>query len=290
MFKLRSGAQAPEQVAAAIIGYVRTLAERRFGVRFRRAVMTMSAGAPPGYRDAIIRAARIAHLEIVDLIAEPVAASLALDLHSYPGDRRIVVCDFGGSTFDVSAVVQQGLRFTPVAIGGDHLLGGDDLDDALANTIAGVIYRRTRYDMTRDLARWTELVLRCENVKRQLSVVESTPLAMREAYAADGKRHDLRTIVDRPFAEHAWATLMHRVKDVIEDLLARTGWAPEQVDLVGLVGGGSMIPVFQSTVASVLPGERIRRADQPELAVAQGATLLTARHGHTSSDLPNLVA
>ena len=290
MFKLRSGAQAPEQVAASIIGYVRTLAEQRFGVRIRRAVMTMSAGAPAGYRDAIIRASKIAHLELVDLIAEPVAASLALDLHSYPGNRRIVVCDFGGSTFDVSAVVQQGLRFTPVGIGGDHLLGGDDLDDALANTIAGVVYKKTRYDMTRDVARWTELLLRCENVKRQLSVVQDTPLAMREAYTADGRRQDLRVQVDRPFAERAWATLMHRVKQVIEDLLQRTGWTPDQVDLVGLVGGGSMIPVFQATVASVLPADRIRRADQPELAVAQGATLLTARHGTAAPQLPALSA
>ena len=291
IFKMRSGKLAPEQVAAAIIGYARTLAEQRFGVRIKRAVMTMSADAPPGYRDAIIRAARIAHLELADLIAEPVAAALALDLHTQTVDRNIIVCDFGGGTFDVSAVTQRGLRFTPVAIGGDRYLGGDDLDDALASALSGAIYKRSRYDISTNPQRWTELVLRCESAKRQLSTSYETPLVMKDAYPLNGVRTDLKVNLDRPYAERAWEPIMGRVRGVIETVLLRARWTADDVQLVGLVGGGAMIPIFRQTVASLFPGDRIQRAADPELAVAQGATLLTARFREISTaQLPVLVA
>jgi molecular chaperone DnaK (HSP70) len=291
MFKMRAGKMAPEQVAAAIISYVRALGEQRFGVRIKRAVMTMSADAPIGYREAVIRASRIAHLEIADLIAEPVAAALALDLHTQNIDRNIVVCDFGGGTFDVSAVAQRSLRFTPVAIGGDHYLGGDDLDDALASAVSGAIYKRARYDISTNPGRWTELVLRCESAKRQLSTQAETPLVMKDAYPLDGVRTDLRVNIDRPYAERAWAPIMARVHSVIENLLVKANWSPDDVHLVGLVGGGAMIPIFRQTIASIFGEERIQRADQPELAVAQGATLLTARYRAISTgQLPVLVA
>ncbi|MFN0251407.1 MAG: Hsp70 family protein [Kofleriaceae bacterium] len=291
MFKMRSGKMAPEQVAAAIIGYVRNLGEQRFGVRIKRAVMTMSADAPAGYREAVIRAARIAHLEIADLIVEPVAAALALDLHTQEVDRNIVVCDFGGGTFDVSAVVQRGLRFTPVAIGGDNYLGGDDLDDALASAIAGAIYKSSKFDISTSPARWTELVLRCESAKRQLSTQFETPLVMKDAYPLAGVRTDLRVMLDRPYVERAWAPIMQRVHGVIENLLVKANWTSDDVHLVGLVGGCAMIPVFRQTVASLFPGKRIQRADHPELAVAQGSTLLTARfRALNTGQLPVLVA
>lgn len=291
LFRMRAGKLAPEQVAAAVISYVRALGEQRFGVRIRRAVMTISADAPRGYREAIIRAARIAHLELVDLIAEPVAAALALDLHTQNVERNIVMCDFGGGTFDVSAVTQRGLLFTPVAIGGDHYLGGDDLDDALASALSGVIYKRSRYDISTDPTRWTELVLRCESAKRQLSTKHETPLAMKDAYPLEGVRTDFRVNLDRPFAERSWTPIMARVHAVIENLLIKAKWTPDDVHTVGLVGGGAMIPVFRSTIATIFPENRIRRADQPELAVAQGATLLTARYRAVSTgQLPVLVA
>ncbi|HEY4175549.1 MAG TPA: Hsp70 family protein [Kofleriaceae bacterium] len=291
MFKLRSGPQAPEQVAASIIGYVRGLAEQRFGTRISKAVMTMSAGAPPKYREALIRAARIAHLELLDTIAEPVAASLALDLHTQNIDRNIVVADFGGGTFDVSAVEQRGLRFTPVAIGGDHWLGGDDLDDSLASAVGGVIYKRSKFDISTDKTKWTELVMRCESAKRQLSTNTETPLHMREAYTHEGARTDLRVSIDRPYAERAWASQMERVKGVIERLLAKCNWTADDVHVCGLVGGGALIPIFRQTCADVFGADKLIRADQPELAVAQGATVLTARYrAMQTGKLPVLVA
>jgi molecular chaperone DnaK (HSP70) len=251
----------------------------------------MSADAPPGYRAAITRAARLAHVEVVDVIAEPVAAALALDLHTQPAERRILICDFGGGTFDVSAVVQHGLRFTPLAIGGDHWLGGDDLDDALAQGIASVVFQSTRADLTTDAVRWAELVYRCESAKRQLSTVTETPLVMRDAYVHGGQFRDLRVTIDRPWATRIWAPLMKRVRQVVEDALERAGWRPGDVDVCGLVGGGAFVPAFCASIAQVIPPERLQRAPSPALAVVEGATILTARHyADPHAKLPTLVA
>lgn len=290
VLKMRAGDLAPEQVAAAVLGRVRDLAEARFGTKLKKVVLTMSAAAPPGYRDAITRAAKVAQLEIVDLIAEPVAGALALDLHRQPAQRRVLVCDFGGGTFDVSMIVQDGMRFTPVATAGDHFLGGDDLDHALAEAIAGVVVRNSGYDMHRDAVRWTELVFRCENAKRQLSVLPESPLAMREAYVQAGATKDLRLTLELAWAEAVWVPLMQRVLGVIEEGLRRAQWAAADVDLVGMIGGSALVPSFTRAVATMFPPTHIFLAHEPELAVAQGATLLTARHRGSQAALPTLVA
>jgi molecular chaperone DnaK len=278
LFKLHSGDMAPEQVAAQILRRVRDLAEHRFGGAVTKAVMTMSAAAPAGYREAALRASKIAGLSIVEMIAEPIAGALALDLHQHPGQRRVIVCDFGGGTFDVSAVVQDGLRFTPVATFGDHYLGGDDLDDALARAISGMIYKMSRYDMHRDIVRWNELVLRCETAKRQLSSFAQAVVAMRGAYNQDGRSRDLSVTLDNAWLESAWGALLYRARNVVAECLHRAGWMHQHVDVVGLIGGTSLVPMFQAVVAADFGRDRILKAHAPELAVAQGATLLTARH------------
>ncbi len=280
----------PEQVAAAVLAHVRDLAEKRFGATPRKAVVTLSADAPPGYREAIVRAARIAHLEILELVAEPIAGTLALDLHMASVHRRVVVCDFGGGTFDVSAVLQEGLRFRPIATYGDHFLGGDDLDDVLAEAIAAVVMRNSGYDLHKDIVRWNELVLRCESAKRQLSDGAHAPLAMRDAYLQGGVRKDLKLTLEESWAAAAWNQKLTRAREVIVELLRRAGWHPQDVDVIGLVGGGSLVPAFQRSVRDLFPPDRVTLAYAPELAVAQGATLLTARYRSASQALPTLVA
>jgi len=290
LLKLSSGEVAPEQVAAQILGRVRELAETRFGATIKRAVMTMSAAAPAGYRDALVRAAKIAHLEIVELIVEPIAGALALDLHRQDENRRIMICDFGGGTFDVSAVVQERMRFTPVAVAGDHWLGGDDLDSALAEAIAGLVARNTRYDMHRDLVKWNELLYRCELAKRQLSSAREVPFAMPEAYLQQGERRDLRFTVEEHWAEGVWGKLLARARTVIETGLARAGWTADQVDVIGLVGGSSLTPSFRRVVNEIFDPARVTAPDDAETAVAIGATLLTARHQPSTGELRTLVA
>lgn len=290
LLKMGSGDLAPEQVAAQVLSRVRDLAETRFGATVKRVVMTCAAAAPAGYRAALMRAAKIAHLEIAEMIAEPIAGALALDLHRQDENRRILICDFGGGTFDVSAVVQENMRFTPVAIAGDHWLGGDDLDLALAEAMASLIVRKTSYDMHRDLVRWNQLIYRCELAKRQLSTLRDVPFVMTEAYVHEGARRDLRFTLDEGWAEGVWSKLLDGARKVIETGLARAGWTPESVDVVGLVGGSSQTLAFQRMLGEMFDPGRVTIPHDAETAVAIGATLLTARHQNTTSPVRTLVA
>jgi molecular chaperone DnaK (HSP70) len=115
-----------EQVAAAILRRLVELAERRFGGGVRRAVVTIPAGVSRTYVASLQLAAGLAHLDIVQVAAEPIAGVLALGLHNRSAKRRLVVCDFGGGTFDVSCVAQDELRFEPVAEAMPVLASADD--------------------------------------------------------------------------------------------------------------------------------------------------------------------
>ena len=288
-FKLGGGVFAPEQLVGRVLERMRELAEVRFGATIRKAVVTISVDAPGQYRAAMQRAGKIAHLEIVEMIAEPIAGALALDLHTVAADRNIVVCDLGGGTFDVAAVRQHGLAFTPIAVAGDHYLGGDDFDEALAEALAGTVFRHHGYDLHKDLVRWNELLLRCESAKRQLSTQVEAPLTMRDAYVAQSKPRDLSIILERAWVDAAWAPLLTRARQAIVELLLRARWRPEQVDVVGLIGGCSRIPAFRAVVAELFGAEKLLSTPAPELAVAKGATLFSARHRAVMSDqLPRI--
>jgi len=287
-FKLRSSRYAPEQITAAILARVRELAETRFGGRISKAVITTSVAAPPGYRDALTRAARIAHLDILEVIPEPIAGALAVGVHAEARERKLVVCDFGGGTFDVSALVQSGLRFTPVATSGDQYLGGDDLDSELAEVLAGLIVKKTTYDIHRDTVRWSEMVFRCEMAKRQLSSAAEVPFAMRDAYVDRGRSHNLDFVLERAWVEARWAPLFARAATAVEHALQRASWQPADVDQVALIGGSALVPMFHRTIAAIFPSQPVVLAPRADVAVALGAVLLTARFGSQRRAIPVL--
>jgi len=290
LFKLPGGAFAPEQLAAAVLTRVRELAEQRFGGQVRKAVITVAAAPPAGYRDAITRAAKIAHLEVVELVAEPIAGALAFGLHAAPARRRLLVLDFGGGTFDACAVVQDGMRFSPVATYGDPLLGGDDFDDALAEGVAGTVHRSHGADLHRDITKWLELRYRCESAKRQLSSRLDAPLAMRDAFVSGGRPRNLELTIDREWAEAKWSELIDRASAVVREVITRASWRYDHVDQVVLIGGTSLIPLFRRTVTSLFGAQKVLSSPEADLAVAVGASLLTARHGETPRQVPTLQA
>jgi len=287
-FKLRAAQYAPEQIAGAILARIRELAETRFGGRISKTIITASVAAPPGYRDALTRAAKIAHLEVIELIPEPIAGALAVGVHAEATDRKLVVCDFGGGTFDVSALVQHGLRFTPIATSGDQFLGGDDLDAELAEALAGLIVNKTGYDLHRDAVRWSEMLFRCEMAKRQLTAEQTVPFTMRDAYVDHGRSHNLDFMLDRPWVEARWAPLFARAATAIEEALRRAGWRASDVDQVALIGGSALVPMFHRTVVDVFPGRPVVLSPRADVAVAVGTVLLTARFGPERRAVPVL--
>jgi molecular chaperone DnaK len=277
-----------EQLAAEILTRIRDLAQQRFGGRITRAVVTVPATATPAYVEALRRAAKIAHLEILQVVAEPVAGALALGLHRDAVERRVVVCDFGGGTFDVTAIIQRGRRFLPIATGGDTLLGGDDLDVAMASAIAGLVYKQARFDVLKDQVRRTQLLQRCESAKRTLSSATEARLMMRDAYIEAGEYRQLNMMITRSWIEPIWQPLIDRAIGCVTRTLATAGWQPTDVDQVVLIGGGSMVPLFRASMERVIPADRISTTPLAGVAVAMGATLLTAPHIGRGADVPVL--
>ncbi len=278
---------ATEQVAAALLDRVRVLAEQRFGATVRRAVVTASAVASRGYQAALRKAAELAHLEVVEIVAEPIAGALALGWHAHDASRRLLVCDFGGGTFDVTAIVQRGARFRVLATGGDPFLGGDDLDQAMVQEVAGLVYKRSRFDLLRDVVRRQTLALRCESVKRALSSARGARLTMREGFVEDGQSCDIDVVIERSWAESLWQPLFDRALAAVDETLERARWTQADVDEVALIGGTSLVPHFQARVRNRFSRVKVTATELAAVAVAMGATLLSGRHG-TSGAVPVL--
>jgi len=277
---------AVEQVAAMVLSRLRELAERRFGGQISRAVFAIPAGSTEAYVAALRRAARLAHLEIVQVVAEPIAGVLALGLHHESVRRKILVADFGGGTFDVTAVQQDHARFAPVATRGDALLGGDDLDIATANAIAGLVYKQAQFDMLAEYTRRATLLQRCEAAKRALSTARIARLVIREGYIERGAYRDLDFAVSRELVEPLWQPLVDRAIGCVRATLAAARWTPDELDRVILIGGGAMVPLFQRAMAGALPADRITTTPLAGVAVAMGATVLA---GTVAPPVPSAV-
>lgn len=274
---------APAQVAAAILTRLRKLAERRFGGTIRFAVLTAPAEAAGEYLVALKRAAALARLNVLQFIAEPVAAALAFGLHKTPCDRRIAVYDFGGGTFDSALVQQQGMEFKAVGYAGDPFLGGEDFDSALAEAVAGVVHRKHGVDLHRDLTRWRELLLRCESVKRQLSSQSEVRLRLRDGYGGAGGI-DLDLLVERSWVEPRWQPLVDRSLEVFGELLGNTRWAVTDVEEVILVGGTTLVPMVREGCCRMFQ-RQVRTSERADVAVAVGAALQAAAHSVTRPNM-----
>lgn len=290
VLKLRNQDWAAEQIAAALFDRVRGLAEQRFGAVVRQVVLTASAVATPAYQTSLRKAARLAQLEVLEVVAEPIAGALALGLRDHRTPRRLLVCDFGGGTFDVTAIQQHAKRFRVLAVGGDPFLGGDDLDHAMVNAMAGLVFKRARFDLLHDAVRRQLLTQRCESVKRSLSMASEARLTMREAYLEDGVSRDVNVVIERTWVEPLWDPLFARALAAVDDTLGRAGWRDAQVDEVAMIGGTSLVPRFQELLRARFAHVDVTATEVANVAVAMGATLLTARHGTSRRDIPILDA
>ncbi len=276
LLRARGSDFAPTQLVAGILTRLRRLAEVRFGGAIRRAVLTVPVEKAPGYTDALRRAAAIAGLEVLAFVPEPVAAVVA---HGYdkPGERRIAVCDFGGGTFDATLMEQRGNRFQGVASAGDPFLGGDDLDVALADGVDATVYKAARVSLRRDVTIWSQLVLRVESAKRQLSAAQQARVRLRDAYTLGEKRHDVDLLVDRNWAEPRWKPLIDRATGCVARLLDGARWRHSEIGEVVLVGGTTLVPMVQREFQMLFQRHLIP-SPNAHIAVVRGAALLAARH------------
>ncbi len=262
----------PPEVSAAVLKALKERAERHFGEPIEKAVVTVPAYFNDAQRQATKDAGRIAGLDVVRIVNEPTAASLAYGLQRL-SEGVIAVYDLGGGTFDVSILRVKGGVFVVLATNGDTHLGGDDLDRVLALWLLEDIAVRHHAELDRDcvdLARdpeaMQELRLAAEAAKIRLSSEERTTLTIPFAgftYRRDITRAELERLVE---------PLVTRTLGPCRRALGDAGLTPADIDEIVLVGGSTRVPLVRRRVQELF-GKAPHSQLNPDEVVALGAAV-----------------
>jgi molecular chaperone DnaK len=262
---------APEEISAMVLKKLAEEASRYLGESVTAAVITVPAYFNDAQRQATRDAGRIAGLEVMRILNEPTAASLAYGL-----DRRdnqtILVFDLGGGTFDVTILDIGDGVFEVKATSGDTQLGGNDFDKRIVDWLADQFQQQHNLDLRSDRQSLQRLIEAAEKAKIELSGVSSTEINLPFiAASADGPLH-LETRLTRTQFEELCADLVNRLRQPVRQAFNDAGLSPAQIDEVVLVGGGSRMPMVRELVRSLIDREPNENVN-PDEVVAVGAAI-----------------
>ena len=283
-----------EFISALILKKLKQDGEKEIGP-ITNAVITVPYYFNDVRRKATQDAGRIAGLNVVDIINEPTAATLAYawmkgelgrsDLKQ--DSKTILVYDLGGGTFDVTVVRYTPTQFRVLATDGDVMLGGIDWTKRITDHVAEQFYRKFNDDPRQDAEAMRNFTVECEDAKRALSTKTEVPLSV----YFHGKTLTLQ--LRRKDFERMTSDLLQRTRDTTELVLQQAGVEPKILDEVVLVGGSTYMPSVESMLVEVCertPSRELR----PEEAVAQGAAIhaaiLEARENRGIEGLSALVS
>ena len=255
----------PPEVSAHVLRALKQRAEAHFGEPVDQAVITVPAYFNDAQRQATKDAGRIAGLEVLRIVNEPTAASLAYGLQKM-AQGVIAVYDLGGGTFDISILRVKDGVFEVLATNGNTHLGGDDFDRAMVDWLLADIQARHGVDLSVDPEAMQELRLGAEAAKCRLSFDGRTVLTIpfeRFAYHRDITRADLEAMVE---------PLVTATLGPCRQALADAGLGAEQVDEVVLVGGSTRMPLVQRRVTELF-GRPAHSRLNPDEVVALGAAV-----------------
>jgi len=261
----------PPEISAYILRKLKEAAEAYLGHKVHKAVITVPAYFNDAQRQATKDAGEIAGLEVVRIINEPTAASLAYGLDKKE-NQKIAVFDLGGGTFDISILeVAEGV-FRVISTNGDTHLGGDDFDEALVNYVAEEFKKQEGIDLRKDPMALQRLVEACEKAKKELSVAHSTDINLPFITAdASGPKHLQMTITRAKF-EELIDPLVERCRGPVLQALKDAKLRPSDIDEVVLVGGSTRVPKVQALVRELF-GKEPNKEVNPDEVVAVGAAI-----------------
>ncbi len=262
---------APEEVSAMVLRKLAEEASRYLGDDVTGAVITVPAYFNDSQRQATRDAGRIAGLEVLRILNEPTAASLAYGLDRKES-QTILVFDLGGGTFDVSILDVGDGVFEVKATSGDTQLGGNDFDQKIVDWLAEKFLESEGVDLRRDRQALQRLTEAAEKAKIELSGVTVTDINLPFITATeDGPKH-LETRLTRAQFEELCGDLISRLRRPIKRAIKDAGLSPVQIDEVVLVGGSTRIPVVQQLVRSFIDKEPNQNVN-PDEVVAVGAAI-----------------
>jgi molecular chaperone DnaK len=273
----------PPEVSAMILQKMKTDAEAYLGDKVTQAVITVPAYFNDSQRQATKDAGRIAGLEVLRIINEPTASSLAYGLDK-SHDQTIAVYDLGGGTFDISILdVGEGV-FEVRSTNGDTFLGGDDFDQRIIDWLADEFLREQGIDLRNDKPALQRLKEAAENAKKELSSKQETEINLPYITAdASGPKH-LQTSLTRSKLEQMVEDLIDRTIEPCRLALKDAGVSPSDIHEVVLVGGMTRMPAIQSAVAEFFAREP-HKGVNPDEVVGVGAAIQAGVLGGDVKDI-----
>ena len=261
----------PPEISALILRKLKETAEAYLGHKVNKAVITVPAYFNDAQRQATKDAGQIAGLEVMRIINEPTAASLAYGLDRKVAEK-IVVFDLGGGTFDVSVLDVADGVFHVVSTNGDTHLGGDDFDRVLLDYAAEEFQREHGIDLRKDPMALQRLQEACEKTKKELSTLQQTDLNLPFITAnAAGPKH-LQLTLTRSKFEQLVDHLIERCRGPVNQAMQDSHFAINEIDEVILVGGSTRIPKVQELVRKMF-GKEPHKGVNPDEVVALGAAI-----------------
>ena len=260
----------PEELSAMVLGKLKAMAEAYLGEEVKDAVVTVPAYFNDAQRQATKDAGRIAGLNVLRLLAEPTAACIAYGLNEKgKGERKVIIFDLGGGTFDVSLLTVEDGVFEVLATSGDTHLGGQDVDTRIVEWAMEEFKRKTKIDVRTNSKAMARLRLVAERVKKTLSTANQATLEVDSL--AEG--NDLVLTLSRAKFESLCEDLFRKCMGPVEQVLKDAKLSKTDIHDVVLVGGSSRIPRVQALLKELFNGKELCQSIHPDEAVAYGAAV-----------------
>ena len=263
---------APPQISAMILQKIKQDAEAKLGEKITQAVITVPAYFNDAQRQATKDAGQIAGLEVLRIINEPTAASLAYGMDKGEQEKTLAVFDLGGGTFDISILQMGEGVFEVKSTKGDTFLGGDDFDQRVMDWLIQEFRKEFGIDLGQDRMALQRLREASEKAKIELSSLLQTEINLPFITAdASGPKHMLTTLTRIQF-EQLVNSLVDKTNEPCLQALTDAGLSASAIDEVILVGGMTRAPIIQEKVKNIFAKEP-NRSMNPDEAVAMGAAI-----------------
>jgi heat shock protein 1/8 len=274
----------PEEISAMVLSKMKATAESFTGKTVKDAVITVPAYFNDSQRQATRDAAVIAGLNVLRIINEPTAASIAYGLDAAnKTEKNVLIFDIGGGTFDTSLLNIDDGVFEVLATAGNTHLGGEDFDNRLVNHFVQEFKRKHKKDMTENPRAMRRLRTACERAKRNLSSSANAQIEIDSLFEGV----DFYSSITRARFEDLCADLFRSTLEPVEKVIRDSKISKTKIDEIVLVGGSSRIPKIQELLANFFNGKELCQSINPDEAVAYGASVLAHLLGHKDNTIGN---
>jgi molecular chaperone DnaK len=262
----------PQELSAILLQKIKRDAEAFLGDTVEKAVITVPAYFNDNQRQATKDAGTIAGLEVVRIINEPTAASLAYGLDKMEKEQKIMVFDFGGGTLDVTIMEFGGGVFEVKATSGDTQLGGTDMDNKLVDYVVEEFRKQQGVDVRNDKVAMQRIRDAAEKAKIELSTTLTSDINLPFLTAdASGPKHLTMTLT-RAKLEEIVSSVVERCKGPLRQAMSDAKLTPKDIDKVIMVGGPTRMPIVQKFVEDYI-GKKVEGGVDPMECVATGAAI-----------------